>query len=78
MFNIENIEYDNVPFDHWIIDDFLDIEGGKKLSDEFIDYDNEDVVRYSGWIGEKRTCNMWNRFPPLTYKTFSNLLSLAK
>ena len=34
MFNIENIEYDNVPFDHWIIDDFLDIEDAKKLSDE--------------------------------------------
>lgn len=76
MFNIENIEYDNVPFDHWIIDDFLDIEDAKKLSNEFVDYDNEDVVRYSGWIGEKRTCNIWNRFPPLTYKTFSNLLSL--
>ena len=30
MFNIENIEYDNVPFDHWIIDDFLDIEDAKK------------------------------------------------
>ena len=76
MFDISDIKYDNNPFDHWIIDNFLDIQDAKNVSEEFIDYENNDVVKYTGWIGEKRTCNIWNRFPPLTYKTFSNLLSL--
>ena len=26
MFNISNIKYDNHPFDHWLIEDFLNVE----------------------------------------------------
>ena len=77
MFNTHNIKFDNNPFDHWIIEDFLDTQDAKDVSKEFIDYEStEDMVRYKGWIGEKSTCNSWNRFPALTYKIFSNLLSL--
>lgn len=77
MFNTHNIKFDDNPFDHWIIEDFLDIQDAKDVSKEFIDYEStEDMVRYKGWIGEKSTCNSWNRFPALTYKIFSNLLSL--
>ena len=77
MFNTHNIKFDDNPFDHWIIEDFLDIQDAKDVSKEFIDYEStEDIVRYKGWIGEKSTCNSWNRFPALTYKIFSNLLSL--
>ena len=77
MFNTHNIKFDNNPFDHWIIEDFLDIQDAKDVSKEFIDYEStEDIIRYKGWIGEKSTCNSWNRFPALTYKIFSNLLSL--
>ena len=78
MFNTDNITYSNDPFDHWILDDFLDVNDAKKLSSQFIDYDNptEEIIHYKGWIGEKRTCNRWDRFPPLTYRIFSNLLSV--
>ena len=77
MFNTHNIKFDDNPFDHWIIEDFLDIQDAKDVSKEFIDYEStEDIIRYKGWIGEKSTCNSWNRFPALTYKIFSNLLSL--
>ena len=77
MFNTHNIKFDDNPFDHWIIEDFLDTQDAKDVSKEFIDYEStEDIVRYKGWIGEKSTCNSWNRFPALTYKIFSNLLSL--
>ena len=71
MFNTDNITYSNDPFDHWILDDFLDVNDAKKLSSQFIDYDNptEEIIHYKGWIGEKRTCNRWDRFPPLTYST---------
>ena len=77
MFNTHNMKFDSTPFDHWVIDNFLDSVDAEKLSKEFINYDSsQDVVHYQGWIAEKKTCNVWNRFPPLTYKTFSNLLSL--
>ena len=78
MFNTDNITYSNDPFDHWVLDNFLDVNDAKKLSNQFIDFDNptEEIIHYKGWIGEKRTCNRWDRFPPLTYNTFSNLLSV--
>ena len=78
MFNTSNIQYDNHPFDHWLLEDFLDVGDARKVSKEFIDYDNptEDIIHYQGWIAEKKTCNRWDRFPPLTYKIFSNLLSM--
>ncbi len=77
MFNTHNMKFDSNPFDHWVIDNFLDSVDAENLSKEFINYDSsQDVVHYQGWIAEKKTCNVWNRFPPLTYKTFSNLLSL--
>ncbi len=76
-FNIKNIKFYSNPFDHWVIDNFLDVEDAKLLSNQFIDYDSsQDIVHYHDWIAEKKACNSWNRFPPLTYKTFSNLLSL--
>ena len=77
MFNVDNIKSGNNPFDYWIIDNFLDIENARQLSKEFIDYDSpaEDIVHYQGWIAEKKTCNKWDRFPPLTYKVFTNLLA---
>ena len=78
LFNFDKIEFDNRPFDHWIMDDFLDVNDAITLSSQFIDYDNptEEIIHYNGWIGEKRTCNRWDRFPPLTYSTFSNVLSV--
>ena len=76
--NLDQIKYDNNPFDHWIIDNFLDVNDAIELGSQFIDYDNptEEIIHYDGWTGEKRTCNRWDRFPPLTYSTFTNLLSI--
>ena len=56
-FNFEDIEYYNNPFDHWIINNFLDVDIARKASKEFIDYDNpaEDITHYSGWIAEKKS-----------------------
>ena len=58
-FNTKDITYYCQPFDHWVLDNFLDINDAKKLSNQFIDFDNptEEII------------------PPLTYSTFSNLLS---
>ena len=77
-FNLQDIEYNNNPFDYWIINNFLDVDTARQASKEFIDYDNptEEIIHYSGWIAEKKACNRWDRFPPLTYRIFSNLLSV--
>ena len=75
-FNLDNIKYDNHPFDHWVMDDFLNIGDAKDVSNEFVSYnDPNDIVHYKGWVGDKKLCNRWDRFPPLTYKIFTNLLS---
>ena len=78
MFNTDNIESGTDPFNYWILNNFLDVEDARQLSKEFIDYDNptEEIIHYQGWIAEKKTCNKWDRFPPLTYKVFTNLLSV--
>lgn len=77
MFNTKCIVHSNQPFDYWVIDNFLSVECARKLSKEFIDYNNSsDLVHYHDtYKYEKKTCNSWNRFPPLTYQTFANLLS---
>ena len=68
--------YCSEPFDHWIIDDFLDQDVAESMTNEFIDFDDgKDVVHYKGWIGDKKTCNVWNRFPATTYDVFTKLLS---
>ena len=68
--------YCSEPFDHWVIDDFLDQDVAESLTNEFIDFDDsKDVVHYKGWIGDKKTCNVWNRFPATTYDVFTKLLS---
>ena len=56
MFNTDKIKYDSNPFDHWILDDFLDVNDARKISNQFIDFDNptEEIIHYKGWIGEKK------------------------
>ena len=63
MFNTHDLDFSSDPFNHWVMDNFLDIKDAKELSHQFIDYESsEDVVHYQGWIAEKKTCNIWNRF----------------
>ena len=75
--NLGNVNHCDDPFDHWILNDFMDETTANSLTSEFINFDDEkDVVHYKGWIGDKKTCNVWNRFPPITYKFIFNLLSI--
>ena len=57
-FNLDTKRYKD-PFDHWIINDFLDVDTARQASKEFIDYDNptEEIIHYQGWIAEKKACN---------------------
>ena len=71
-----NNEYGYEPYDHWTIENFLDIEDARKVSSEFIDYDSDTLIHYhDDYKYEKKTCNQCDKFPPATYKLFSKLLS---
>jgi Rps23 Pro-64 3,4-dihydroxylase Tpa1-like proline 4-hydroxylase len=82
MINVDNlkksfINFNNkTPFPFAIIDNFFNIDVANNLSTEFPNFDS-DVFngKYENQIEYKRTCNVWDRFPKLTYQVFSYLNS---
>lgn len=67
--------YLNKPFDHLIVDDFLEIKLAKKLEKEFPDYNSKIWQGYNNPIEVKKICNNWNLFPKETYKVICYLNS---
>lgn len=63
------------PFDHWIIDGFLEENTAKIISKEFLDYDNPNWFSYNNPLENKKTLNNWYFFSPATYQTLSSLNS---
>ena len=64
-----------VPFDLWVIDNFLDLELANKLSDDFLDYNSSNWFNYNSPLENKKTCNNWYFFPSTTYKFIAYLNS---
>lgn len=69
------IEYYDDPFPHFIIDDFVDVEIAKKLSEEFIPFDSKEWFVYDSPLEVKKALNDWYHFPPETYQFFQYLNS---
>jgi hypothetical protein len=65
----------NKPFDHCVVDDILDPSIAEQLESEFMDYKDDRWYCYKNAIEDKKACNNWGNFPPLTYKVFQELLS---
>lgn len=63
------------PFDHVVIDDFLDLGLATQLSLEFMDYSSDNWFNYNNPLEHKKTNNNWYLFPPLTYQYMSYLNS---
>lgn len=63
------------PFDHLVIDDFLDRKLALQLEREFPDYNSDVWHRYDNAIEVKRDCNTWRAFPASTYSFFTFLNS---
>lgn len=63
------------PFNHAVIDKFFESDTAEGLESEFPSYGSEKWHVYSNAIEEKKTANVWNYFPGLTYKVFSYLCS---
>lgn len=66
---------ENEPFDHIVIDNFLEPSLAKTLSDEFIDYDHPKWFCYDSPLENKKTLNDWYYFPKQTYNFFTFLNS---
>jgi hypothetical protein len=64
------------PFPYAVIDNFFPADIAHTLSAEFPAYDS-DVFngKYFNQIEIKKTCNIWDRFPKLTYQAFQYLNS---
>lgn len=64
----------NIPFDHWVIDDFFPLETARQLEQEFPAFDDPMWFHYDNPLENKKTCNHWDRFPPTTYSAISTLV----
>lgn len=63
------------PFDHIVIDNFLDESLAKQLASEFMDYSDPNWFNYNNPLEHKKTNNNWYFFPPATYSFMSYLNS---
>lgn len=65
----------NYPFDHMVIDDFLDDDTIDKIVGDFPVYSSSDWHVYDNGIEHKRTINAWHLMPKSTYALFQYLNS---
>ena len=63
------------PFNHLVIDDFLNVEDAIKLADEFPKYDDKFWHSYDNPLEIKKASNDWNKFSKATYQYFTHILS---
>lgn len=66
------------PFNFTIIDNFFTEDIAKNLEKEFPNYDSDKFNGiYFNEIEIKKSCNIWDRFPPLTYRVLQYLNSTS-
>jgi len=82
MVNFDNLEiaFKNFskrkPFNYCIIDNFLDSKFAHKVANEFPKFNSAQYNgTYNNDIELKKTCNIWDRFLPNTYKLLTELNS---
>jgi hypothetical protein len=62
------------PFNHIVLDNFLDEKTALAISNEFPAWDDSEWNRYENAIEKKKTLNIWDRFQTTTYTTLTELL----
>ena len=81
LINIKNVQksflkyHQNCPYDHCIVDNFLTEDTIQKIEQEFLDYSSKKWFVYANLLENKKACNDWNLFGPVTYSLFSYLNS---
>ena len=64
------------PYSHCVIDNFLDQDFALKVAEEFPVFKSETYNgTYDNQIELKKTCNIWDRFLPNTYRLLNTLNS---
>lgn len=63
------------PFPHIVVDNFFEKDVARQLEAEFPSFDDSIWHEYGNALEEKKVCNSWNVFPPLTYRVFAYLNS---
>jgi hypothetical protein len=64
-----------VPFDHVVIDNFFSEEVAAGLVAEFPEFSSKIWWEYENPIEIKKACNIWDKFPKVTYSVFDYLNS---
>ena len=67
---IKSYSKSNIPFDHYIIDNFLSEDILEKVSNEFFNYNSDNWFFYNNAIENKKTLQDWCKFPSEIYKLF--------
>src|SRR3990167_2214775 len=62
---------DASPFPYCVVDNFFDTHIAHTLAKEFPSYDDALWHQYNNAIEVKKTFNVWNQFPPLTYQALN-------
>ena len=62
-------------FPYAVIDNFFSEKIAKKLEKEFPNYKDKNLHVYNNYCEVKKTLNIWNLFPSLTYNIFTILNS---
>lgn len=71
----DEMEKFSEPYTHYVIDNFVDEELAKKLSNEFMDYESPNWFVYNNDLEIKKACNNWYNFPKETYRFLQYLNS---
>jgi Rps23 Pro-64 3,4-dihydroxylase Tpa1-like proline 4-hydroxylase len=67
----------NKPYNHIVIDNFLDDNDAYKIAEEFPEFEDSCWYSYENPLEIKKATNNWNHFGPNTYNYFSHILSDA-
>jgi Rps23 Pro-64 3,4-dihydroxylase Tpa1-like proline 4-hydroxylase len=65
----------NSPFNHIVIDNFLDTDTALKIAAEFPKFDDDFWYSYENPLEIKKASNDWNHFGPYTYGYFKHILT---
>lgn len=69
-------QYFSDPFDHWVIEGFLEEATAIAISDDFYDFDDERwLTRHDNELEHKKLSTHWDWYPKSIYSTFFYLNS---
>lgn len=72
---LRNRFFDSYPFNHLVIDDFLNIDIANKIAEEFPLFEERFWYSYDNPLEIKKATNDWNIFSEYTYSYFIKVLS---